>query len=62
MAIYLVDYENVYIEGLKGLEELGEEDALHIFYTQNRCGLTFHLYEQLTRCKAKIRLNEVPVS
>ena len=62
MAIYLVDYENVYIDGLKGLEQLGEEDILHIFYTQNRCGLTFHLYEQLTRCKAKVQLNEVSVS
>ena len=62
MAIFLVDYENVYIEGLKGLEELGEGDTLHIFYTQNRCGLTFHLYEQLTRCKAHVQLNEVSVS
>lgn len=62
MAIYLVDYENVYIDGLKGLEQLGEEDILHIFYTQNRCGLTFHTYEQLTRCKAHVQLNEVSVS
>lgn len=62
MAIYLVDYENVYIDGLKGLEQLGEEDTLHIFYTQNRCGLTFHLYEQLTKCKAHVQLNEVSVS
>ena len=62
MAIYLVDYENVYIDGLNGLEQLGEEDTLHIFYTQNRCGLTFHLYEQLTRCKAQVHLNEVSVS
>ncbi len=62
MAIYLVDYENVYIEGLKGLEQLGEEDSLHIFYTQNRCGLTFGLYERLTQCKAQVHLNEVSVS
>ncbi len=62
MAIYLVDYENVYIEGLQGLEQLGEEDTLHIFYTQNRCGLTFRLYEQLTNCRAKVQLNEVSVS
>ena len=47
MAIYLVDYENVYIEGLTGMEQLTEEDTLHIFYTHNRCGLTFGLYEQL---------------
>lgn len=62
MSIYLVDYENVYIEGLQGLDRLGEEDTLHIFYTQNRCGLTFHLYEQLTHCRAHVQLNEVSVS
>lgn len=62
MAIYLVDYENVYIDGLHGIEELTEEDTLHIFYTQNRCGLTFGLYEQLISCRAKVELNEVDVS
>lgn len=62
MAIYLVDYENVYIEGLSGIEQLTEEDTLHIFYTHNRCGLTFGLYEQLIACKAAVRLNEVSVS
>lgn len=62
MAIYMVDYENVYIEGLNGLDQLTEEDTLHIFYTQNRCGLTFALYEQLIRCRAKVELNEVAVS
>ncbi len=59
MAIYLVDYENVYIDGLSGIDQLTESDVLHIFYTQNRCGLTFGLYEQLIRCKAKVKLNEV---
>ena len=62
MAIYLIDYENVYIEGLRGIELLTEEDTLHIFYTQNRCGLTFGLYEQLLACQAKVKLNEVDVS
>ncbi len=59
MAIYLVDYENVYIEGLQGIGQLTDADTLHIFYTQNRCGLTFGLYEQLLACKAKVVLNEV---
>ncbi len=57
-----MDYENVYIEGLCGIEQLTEEDTLHIFYTQNRCGLTFGLYEQLIACKAEVKLNEVAVS
>lgn len=62
MAIYLVDYENVYIDGLQGIDQLTKEDTLHIFYTQNRCGLTFGLYEQLISCKAHVELNEVSVS
>ncbi|MBQ8926960.1 MAG: hypothetical protein IJ055_01625 [Oscillospiraceae bacterium] len=62
MAIYLVDYENVYIDGLQGMNELTQEDTVHIFYTQNRCGLTFGLYEQLISCKAAVHLNEVAMS
>jgi len=62
MAVYLVDYENVYIEGLQGIERLNEEDSVYIFYTQNRCGLTFGLYQQLISCKAEIHLNEVAMS
>ena len=62
MAVYLIDYENVYIDGLQGVEKLTEQDAVHIFYTQNRCGLTFGLYQQLISCKAGIHLNEVAMS
>lgn len=59
MAIYLVDYENVYIEGLEGLESLAKQDEVVIFYTQNRCGLTFELHRRLISCKASLRLMEV---
>ena len=59
MAVYLVDYENVYIDGLDGLEELSEQDEVAIFYTQNRCGLTFDLHKRLVACKASLRLMEV---
>ena len=59
MAIYLIDYENVYIEGLTGLERLSQKDEVVIFYTQNRCGLTFELHQRLISCKAKLQLMEV---
>ena len=59
MATYLIDYENVYIEGLTGLERLSQRDEVVIFYTQNRCGLTFELHQRLISCKAKLRLMEV---
>lgn len=59
MAIYLIDYENVYIEGLAGLERLTPKDEVVIFYTQNRCGLTFELHRRLISCRASLRLMEV---
>ncbi len=59
MAIYLVDYENVYVEGIKGVCGLKKTDKVHIFYTQNRCGLTFALYKQLISCSAEISIYEV---
>ncbi len=59
MGIYLIDYENVYIEGLTGLERLGKSDEVVIFYTQNRCGLTFELHRRLISSKAKLQLMEV---
>ena len=59
MATYLIDYENVYIEGLTGLEYLTKRDEVVIFYTQNRCGLTFELHQRLISCDAKLRLMEV---
>ena len=62
MAIYLIDYENVYIDGLQGIEALDEKDIVHIFYTQNRCGLTFDLHQKLLSSKARVQLNEVSIS
>lgn len=59
MSKYLIDYENVYIEGLDGLENLTEEDEVCIFYTQNRCGMTFDLHKRLMKSRAAIKLLEV---
>jgi hypothetical protein len=59
MAKYLVDYENTYIEGLDGLENLTEKDEVCIFYTQNRCGMTFDLHKRFLVSKAAIKLLEV---
>ncbi len=32
---YLIDYENVHADGLKGCEKLGSKDHIYIFFTQN---------------------------
>ncbi|MDE5791996.1 MAG: hypothetical protein K2H66_00555, partial [Oscillospiraceae bacterium] len=62
MAVYLIDYENVYVDGLQGIENLTTQDSVYIFYTQNRCNLTFQLYEKLITCQASIYLREVSFS
>ena len=35
MAIYLVDFENIGYNGLKGIEKLPEGDQVHLFYSSN---------------------------
>ncbi len=41
------------------MEYLTKRDEVVIFYTQNRCGLTFELHQRLISCDAKLRLMEV---
>lgn len=33
--IYLIDFENVHSDGLKGIEQLGEKDKCYIFYSEH---------------------------
>lgn len=54
MAIYLIDYENVRVEGLKGVAKLTEEDSVCIFYSENQDKLTFGLHRRLCESKANI--------
>ena len=35
MAIYLIDYENVNMDGLNGIQDLSETDQVYIFYSDN---------------------------
>ena len=32
--IYLIDFENVHSDGLKGIEQLGKKDKCYIFYSE----------------------------
>lgn len=54
MAIYLIDYENVRVEGLKGVAKLTEDDSVCIFYSENQDKLTFGLHRRLCESKATI--------
>ena len=54
MAIYFIDYENVRVDGLKGVAKLTEDDSVCIFYSENQNKLTFGLHRRLCESKAKI--------
>lgn len=59
MAIYFIDYENVHVDGLKGVAKLSEEDLVCIFYSEKANTLTFGLHRRLLESKAKIEYIKV---
>lgn len=54
MTVYLVDFENVRSEGLKGVDKLGEGDKVVIFYSKNAENISFDVHMLLSRSKAEI--------
>lgn len=59
MAIFLIDYENVHVEGFNGLMNCTENDSIKIFYTKGADTLTFGLHRRLSETKAKIEYLKV---
>lgn len=58
MATYLVDFENVHSEGLKGVDNLDENDRVYLFYSPNADSITFETHFRLMRSKAQIEMFE----
>ena len=54
MTVYLVDFENVRSSGLKGVENLGEDDKVIIFYSKNADAITFDVHMLLSKSMAEI--------
>lgn len=54
MATYLIDYENVKSEGIKGVAQLGEDDRVVIFYSHNADTITFEAMDMIFSSKAQI--------
>ncbi len=54
MATYLIDYENVKSEGIKGVAQLGEDDRVVIFYSHNADTITFEAMDMIFNSKAQI--------
>lgn len=61
MTYYLIDYENVKVNGLNGLNKLTETDNVCIFYSENADTLTFGLHKRLNESKATITYKKVEV-
>ncbi len=61
MNYYLIDYENVKVEGLNGIAGLSEQDEVCIFYSKNADTLTFDLARKLQETKATVVYQKVEV-
>ena len=54
MATYLIDYENVKSDGIKGSAQLSEEDRVVIFYSHNADTITFEAMDMIFNSKAQV--------
>ena len=52
---FLIDYENVHMAGLTGIEELHKSDTVIIFYSRNSDSLSFETMKKLGEAKASIK-------
>ncbi len=59
MNHYLIDYENVGVDGMNGIEQLDTDSRIYIFYTKNADKLTFDLHIKLIQTKAEVLLFKV---
>lgn len=59
MNHYLIDYENVGVDGMNGIEQLDRDNRIYIFYTKNADKLTFDLHIKLIQAKAEVLLFKV---
>lgn len=61
MAIYLIDFENVHSDGLKGIEQLTNKDECYIFYSEHAGVLTFNMHKKISESRAKMYYVEAQV-
>lgn len=59
--IYLIDFENVHSDGLKGIELLDKTEKCYIFYSEHAGVLTFNMHKRITESKADIFYVEAQV-
>ena len=54
---YLIDYENVHEDGLKGIQELTEEDHVCLMFTPNALKISLDI---LTNVRADFKVIKAP--
>ena len=55
MNLIFVDYENVSIKGLNGIENLGDDSIVYLFYSENTAHLPMTTVATLNSSKAEMR-------
>ncbi|SFC10953.1 PIN domain-containing protein [Ruminococcus albus] len=53
---FLIDYENVGVSGLNGIDELTDSDSVTIFFSEHAQSLTFEYHNKINAAKADIDL------
>lgn len=61
MKAYLIDFENVKSKGLVGIEQLGEDDKVIIFYSENSDTISFEMHCKVMTSRADIEYLKVRV-
>ncbi len=61
MTYYLIDYENTGENGLEGISELGNNDQVVIFYSDNADKMSFGLHQKLQACYASIEFRKITI-
>jgi hypothetical protein len=56
---YLIDFENVGSDGLKGCDQLKKADQIHLFYTNNANKISLDVFSR--RGEAELYVHKVPV-
>jgi chemotaxis protein histidine kinase CheA len=56
---YLIDFENVGSDGLKGCDQLKKNDQIHLFYTNNANKISLDVFS--SRGEAALYVHKVPV-
>lgn len=59
MSVFLIDYENVNYNGLDGIETLGNDDEVALFYSSKASSIPLELTIRISQSKASFRYLKV---